>query len=54
MFPYMCECDENEGLHYLTLTSYVALGKKKEINYTPIRMYWMLRGKKKSIHQALV
>ena len=41
MFPYMRECDENKGLHYLTITPYVTLRKEKEINYTPIGMYWM-------------
>ena len=43
MFHYMRECDENEALHYLTLTPYVTLRKEKEINYTPIGMYWMRR-----------
>ena len=54
MFHYMRECDENEALHYLTLTPYVTLRKEKEINYTPIGMYWTRKGEKKGIHQALV
>ena len=54
MFPYMCECDGNGGLHYLTLTPYVTLRKEKEINYTPIGMYWMRRGGGESTHQAMV
>ena len=46
MFPYMRECDENKGLHYLTITPYVTLRKEKEIKYTPIGMYWAQRGEK--------
>ena len=34
MFPYMCECGENEGLQYLTLNPYITLRKEKEKNWT--------------------
>ena len=54
MFHYMRECDEMEALHYLTLTPYVTLRKEKEINYTPIGMYWMQRWGGESTHQAMV
>ena len=50
----MRECDENEGLQYLTLTPDVTLRKEKEINYTPIGMHcmrkWVARFAEQKVH----